>query len=180
MGKLKGNLYIYKESDYTVIHNIKSGATTIDFDDPNQSNVNFSPTHKASENAKKEYKKFLKEKGTEKKEEAKKDAKKKEVVANEPPKKETDDKKAAEKKKDGQNNGETPESKKNKPKKSIKQKFKEWKESPTGAAVTPLLGLMGLDIALQSSRYFFSPTIRETKRQLAILEEKRKKGTLAL
>ena len=109
-----------------------------------------------------------------KEEKAKTASEKKEEKAEKPAeKKEHKSQKA--KPKDGNNNNTTPKSKK---KKTIRQKFKEWKESPTGAAVTPLLGLMGLDIALQSSRYFFSPTVREAKRQLAILEEKRKKGTL--
>ena len=173
--------YTYKEGAFTIIYNKKEGTVTVKRPKtPTKKaiNKNYPANSQTAQNAKKEY---------EKSEVGKADLKKKPNAKNAPVKK-GEEKKTAKKKadakndadkEDGNNNNTTPEGK-NKPedKKSIKQKFKEWKESPTGAAVTPLLGLMGLDIALQSSRYFFSPTVREAKRQLAILEEKRKKGTL--
>ena len=170
--------FTYKGNEFTYIYNKKTGALTVKR--PKSAtkpevNKSYPANSKAAQNAKKEYEKSEVGKADKKKEEKAKTASEKKEEKAEKPAEKKEHKSQKAKPKDGNNNNTTPKSKK---KKTIRQKFKEWKESPTGAAVTPLLGLMGLDIALQSSRYFFSPTIRETKRQLAILEEKRKKGTL--
>ena len=167
--EVRMSFYTYREGKYKVIYNKKTGAVTIDFDDSTKANVNYPATHQAAKNAKQKYEESLKDKPVTKKapenkktEAEKKALGKKKVDAEKKPAAAAAAKKAANAK----------------VKKTMKQKFQEWKESPAGTVATPLLGLMGLDVALQSSRYFFSPTVREAKRQLAILEEKRRKGTL--
>ena len=55
---------------------------------------------------------------------------------------------------------------------------KPWYKTDAGAVAAPLLGLMGLDVALQSSRYFFDPLMKQNRAKIKELAAKEKRGEL--
>ena len=64
------------------------------------------------------------------------------------------------------------------PKGKGKDDDKPWYKTDAGAVAAPLLGLMGLDVALQSSRYFFDPLMKQNRAKIKELAAKEKRGEL--